>query len=162
MNIFFALCAVIGGSLRILASFIPYKTSSDSLQLLYIIIDINLILALVGYYLAFSRQFRTASHIGIIVSLIGFSLIAGPEATIFGIGIYQIGSAIIGLGLIIFASEHLLQKINNKIMALCFLTSVLIGLLSMLLNISILLSISGVLLGLAFILMGITLKKATL
>lgn len=159
MNIFFSLCAILGGLLRMVSSFIPYNENSDLLQLFYIFIDLCLILSLVAYYHTFIQTFHLLGHLGIIIAIIGFSLIAGPDANIFNMPIYQIGTPIIGLGLLLFSSEHLACKLNHKAMAICFMVSVISGLTAMLLNISALFAFSGCVLGLAFILMGTTLSK---
>ncbi|MBK8970127.1 MAG: hypothetical protein IPM37_01695 [Hahellaceae bacterium] len=93
----YSIICMVAGMLRIGASFIEYQSGLDTLELFYGVIDLGFILGLVGFYLLFRERLNASGRLGWVISLCGFSLIAGPEALLFGIGIYQIGTPIIGV-----------------------------------------------------------------
>jgi hypothetical protein len=97
---FGAVCAVVGGGLRIASTFIPWAPASPWLETLYGVIDIGLLFGLIAVYL------RTAERIGMVglfffvVSLAAEASIVGPVAVMFGIDFYQVGCAVLLVGLL--------------------------------------------------------------
>ena len=151
----FSLAGMAGGLLRAIASFIPADSASvvqnaDHLELFYVVIDLCLILGLVGIYLTHRLSLSQWGHWGFIISLCAFSFIAGPDAELFGASAYQLGTPIIGIGLLFFGvGLRQLESLPNYA-ADSMLTSVALAVVATLMADSILLIASGVLLGIAF------------
>jgi hypothetical protein len=97
---FGAVCAVVGGALRVVSTFIPWAPASPWLETLYGVIDVCLLFGLIAVYL------RTAERIGVVglfffaVSLGAEASIVGPDAVMFGIDFYQLGCAVLLIGLL--------------------------------------------------------------
>lgn len=52
-------------------------------------------------------------HAGFVLALCGFSVIAGPDAVIFGMGIYWVGAPVIGLGMLLLSVAQLGAEPRN-------------------------------------------------
>ena len=87
-----AIGAVIGGSLRIVAAFIPYASGSVRLETLYGVIDVGLLLGLIAQYLALEGQLARLGLVGFVTALVGNASIVGPDPVAFGINFYELGA----------------------------------------------------------------------
>ena len=147
----FACAGMLGGLLRVIASFMPATGPSDHLELFYVVIDLCLILGLVGIYLAHHLSLSQWGHCGFIISLCAFSFIAGPDTVFFGASAYQLGTPLVGIGLLLLAiGLRSLQSIPSY-GADSLLLSVILGIVATVLGSSVLFIMSGVLLGIGFI-----------
>jgi hypothetical protein len=138
------------------ASFIEYRSGIDALELFYIVIDIGFILGHVGFYILYRDVLVGVGRFGLILSLCGFGLIAGPEAKIFGIGIYQIGSPIIGVGILLLSIGIIRSRIVGYVAPILLGLSIFVGLGSMIQKNMMLFAVSGVLFGAGFIALGVS------
>jgi hypothetical protein len=91
--------ALLAGTLRIVAAFIPYVPNSTWLELLYATIDLGMLFGLLGLASIWGNAWNAASTLSFGVALSGLSLIIGPDPKVFGIDFYIAGSAIYLLGL---------------------------------------------------------------
>lgn len=151
---FFGVCGIAGGVLRLVDSFTAGMEGRDAIQLLYIATDLGLILGLLGLYLVYRDRLSAAGHAGFVLALCGFSVIAGPDAAIFGMGIYWIGAPVIGLGMLLLSFSQLGAEPRNRLGPWSIIASVLIGFCSLPLDNRWLFLISGLLFGLGFIING--------
>ncbi|MCG8612072.1 MAG: hypothetical protein MI864_16215 [Pseudomonadales bacterium] len=153
-----AAAAMLGGGLRIVSSFFSYD-GSEILNLFYIIIDLCFVLALAGVFAFLRERLNALGRVGLLLTLCGIALIAGPEATLYEVGIYQIGSPVIGVGTVMFSVNLLQNGLLGRIVPLSFLLSFAFGLLSMLMSVTVLFSIAGIAFGIGFIALGWQLWK---
>ena len=102
-----ARAAIAGGSLRILAAFIPYQASSAPLEALYAAIDVGLLFGLIAIYLATAAVTGRTGLAGFALALVGIASILGPDAPAFGIDFYLAGSFQFLLGLAVLAASLL-------------------------------------------------------
>lgn len=151
---FYALVCMFAGLLRMLVSFIDYESAHEAIELVYILIDLGFILGLVGFYSLWRSKLNLLAHTGFVISLCGFAFIAGPESTLFGIGAYQIGTPVIGVGILLLSIALLRLKLLGVLAPLLLITSVIVGLASMLTGITLLFTLSGVLFGMGFVVFG--------
>lgn len=151
----FSLFLTAGGALRIASSFIPYSPGNDVLELFYMVIDLAFILGLVGLYLTYGIRIGTAGRIAVAIMLCGFAVIAGPEAPLFDIPIYQLGSSVVGLGSVLFAVALLRCHVGPIHVPVLLITAFAAGLCSMALHQPLLFTVSGVLFGAGFALLGL-------
>lgn len=152
----YSLICVFAGLLRIGAGFIEYDSGVDALELLYMVIDLGFILGLIGFYLL-NRAFLVGiGRLGVMISLCGFALIAGPEASIYGVGIYQVGSPIVGFGVLLLSIGIFRSNMRSYIAPTLLGSSFIVGLCSLALNIPVLFTVCGVLFGAGFIALGVS------
>jgi hypothetical protein len=157
----YALLIVIAGVLRTLSSFIQYESGNDALELFFVVIDLCFILGLLGFYLLYRNLLTLIGRLGFVLTLCGFALIAGPEANLFGMGIYQMGSSMIGLGVLLLSVGIMQSKIITYIAPAALIASVLVGGVSMVLQSEMLFVVSGILFGSGFVVIGLSMWGAT-
>ncbi len=95
--------AMIGGALRILAAFIPYVPQSPFLESLYAAIDVCFLFGLAAIYWPVSNRLGWLGAAGYFVATTGAASIVGPDARMFGLEFYMVGSAVFELGLLVLA-----------------------------------------------------------
>ena len=98
-----ARCAIIGGVLRMVASFIPYIPESPWLEGYYAVIDICLMFGLIGIFAQTVDIIGVWGKFGWTMAMIGQASIIGPDARMFGIDFYMAGSVILLTGLTIWS-----------------------------------------------------------
>lgn len=98
-----ARCAIIGGVLRMVASFIPYIPESPWLEGYYAVIDICLMFGLIGIFAQTVDLVSVWGKSGWTIAMIGQASIIGPDARMFGIDFYLAGSVILLTGLTIWS-----------------------------------------------------------
>jgi len=123
---------MIGGLLRVISSFIPVSEDPDLLQLLYVITDLGLVQGIVGVYLIERKSLSNSGHMGFAITLCALSFISGPEAEIYGVSAYEIGSLPIGLGILMFSIAQLQSGSGHKKGAYVLIGSIVVGVLSIL------------------------------
>ena len=99
------LAAILAGALRIGSSFIPYSASKPSvtLELLYLVIDVLILLGLLGVYGYHNEVIGRSGFLGFLLALIGTAIIVGPDGKIGVVDMYVVGSLMISVGLAIMA-----------------------------------------------------------
>lgn len=118
--------AALGGALRIAAAHIPYVANDDSLEWLYLVIDLGLLYGLFGIYLAQAPRLGWCGLAGFIVAATGVAVIVGPDGTLSGLSIYFTGVLLISVGLAILSVAMLLAR-TAIVVPLVWLSSTLIG-----------------------------------
>lgn len=153
IKVFSAAC-VLGGFLRLISSFVDSGAATDYTEVLYSVIDLCFILGLIGFYLLYRTNLVWVGHIGFTLAICGFGFIAGPETNIFGVAVYQLGSPIVGAGVLLLSANLIKAKLCGLVAPLSLVCSVIIGLVSMLVGSNLLFIVSGVLFGIGFMALG--------
>ena len=148
-----ALCALLGGVLRIMTSFIPFMPGSLPLELLYAFIDIVMMLGLAAVYLPVAERLGGTGFFFFAVAFTGFASIVGPDPEFAGVSMYQLGTTIIVAGLAGLAVVMLLSG-WLRAAALFWLLTFLAGLGYALTGVVELFPVAGILFGTGFILAG--------
>lgn len=152
---------VLGGLLRLISSFVGYDSASESIEVLYIATDLCLILGLFGFYLACRAKLFWLGHLGFVAAVWGFSFIAGPETDIFGVSVYQLGSPIVGLGVLLLSINMIRANLCGFVAPVSLMASVAIGLISTLVGGSLLFFLTGALFGVGFMALGIAVWRTS-
>jgi hypothetical protein len=121
-----AVAAIVGGVLRIVATFIPYLPHSAALESLYGVIDVCLMFGLIALYLDTGNDLGGLGLGFFAVALIGIASIIGPDPTQFGIDFYQAGSAVFLVGMT-GLSVCLFRRGRYRIPACLWMASALLG-----------------------------------
>jgi len=104
--------ALLGGLLRIIFSFVPYREATAWLEGFYAFIDICLLFGLIAVYLRYAEHLGAIGTIAFVCSTIGIASIVGPDPIVFGIDFYQVGALIMISGLLVLS----IQMLRNKIL----------------------------------------------
>lgn len=151
----FAVFALLGGVLEMLAAVLSPWLGSQRLDPLYVAIDLCLVFAVLGLYLPEHTRLGRFGVVGFCLTLGGFALIAGPEAPLLGVGVYWIGKPVVGLGILLLAGVLWQRHPQQRRVCSLLLASVLVGAVAMLGVLPVILtSASGLLLGAGFCLQG--------
>jgi len=152
----FGIGGIIGGLLRIITSFVTATVDPDLLELLYVVTDFGLIIGLVGIYLLHHDSLPIVGHSGFIIALCALSFIAGPDATIFGLSAYEIGSPVIGVGVLMLAITLIRSKSYESKGAMVLVGSIVLGGIALLVpSYPVIFTRSGALFGLGFVMNGL-------
>lgn len=145
--------AMIGGGLRIIASFVPYAPESVALETFYPIIDVFLLFGLLAIFGQFASQIRRMATSGLVIAIIGQASIIGPDATMFGVDFYLAGTAVLlaGLGL---TSVAMMRAGAMRATAACWLGCIALAIAATIAGSSVLVTAAGVAFGLGFVLAG--------
>src|SRR5262245_10479230 len=101
-----AVAAMAAGSLRIAASFIAYSDPTTVAQeLFYLVIDLCILYGVLAVYFFQLAEVGSLGFAGFLLALSGVAIIVGPDGSIGGISMYQVGSGslLVGLTLISIA-----------------------------------------------------------
>lgn len=145
--------AIIGGVLRIAASFVPYTAESIALEAFYAIIDVFLLFGLLAIFSRLASPPHRLATSGLVIAIIGQASIIGPDAAMFGVDFYLAGTAVLlaGLGL---TSAAMMRVGAMRTTALCWLGCIVIALVAAIGGSSILALVAGVAFGMGFVLAG--------
>tara|TARA_R110000868_G_scaffold124399_10_gene328927 strand:+ start:2017 stop:2535 length:519 start_codon:yes stop_codon:yes gene_type:complete len=152
---FGALSGLLGGTLRIIAVFIPYTPETAWLEALYALIDLSFLFGLIAAYLAAANTLRLPGLLGFIIALSGVASIVGPDAQMFGVDFYWAGSSTFVTGLAILSAD-LLHTRQHPLAASFWLASAAAGIASAASASPLAFEIAGAALGCGFIASGLT------
>ena len=152
---------LLGGLLRVISCFVNNETATQSIEVLYIATDLCLILGLIGFYSVYRAQLFWLGYLGFIIAICGLGFIAGPKIELFDVSVYQIGSAIIGVGVLLLSFNLIRANLCGFVAPVAPVASVAAGLMSMLVGGSLLIFASGALFGLGFMALGIQVWKVS-
>lgn len=124
--------ALLGGALRVIATFIPYTPGSPALEAFYTVIDANLLLGLIGIYSLLADSIGRPGLTGFVVASIGQGSIIGPDATQFGVDFYLAGSLTLLAGLTMLSTAMWQAKVMRPAAASWLLATGLAGASTML------------------------------
>lgn len=149
-----AVLAIIGGGLRIVAAFVPYTPQSPALEVLYAVIDLCFLFGLGAIYWPVSARLGCSGLGGFVLATAGIASIVGPDARMFGLEFYLVGSIIFELGLLWLSIPMVLGNIHRWT-GLLWVASLAAGGLAMVLGgSSQWLAVAGIALGAGYILAG--------
>ena len=146
-----AQAAIVGGLLRIAASFAPLLVRSNlARQSLYFAIDVCLTVGLVGFWWQGSKDFGRRGVIGLAMFLTGIATVRA-SAFISAVDVYPAGALITAAGVIVVsAGAWVVHRVSGWV-PLAFVLSTLLGILgSLTSNNAAFLVWSGGMFGLAF------------
>ena len=156
MTRIFGSAGIIAGALGAVSPFVSARLSAEWLELLYVIIDLGLILGLTGLYLVHMTRLNRIGGGAFIVALCGLALIAGPDAPLFGVSAYLIGTPIIGIGVATFSVALLTAGLGSRLGSVLLVVAFILGAVATVLpQITALAMLSGIVFGLGFIANGV-------
>lgn len=97
------LAAILGGTLRVINSFVPSDTPSMVLEILYLLTDIFILFGIMGLYGFQHQESGLWGFFGFLLATIGTGIIIGPDGAIAGFNMYPVGSLILAGGLTLLA-----------------------------------------------------------
>jgi hypothetical protein len=155
MERFFALMAFIGGLLHVLCSFTDGMEQLAWVQSSYMTLDLMLMLAVVGLWQAQGQRWGPVGQIGFVLAACGLGVISGQNGQLSGVKIYDVGSPVLALGMVLVSVAQLrvrgLRELPGGTLAPCLvLASVVSGVASLALAPQFMARMAGVLFGLAF------------
>ncbi len=154
---FGAVAALVGGTLRIIAAFIPYTTESAGLETLYAVIDLGILFGLMALSIVTADRLGRTGLICATLSLAAIASIVGPDAKMFGIDFYWGGASLFSLGLA--GLSVVLIRVKYFIWpARLWIISLGLGLLALTGSTAAFMA-AGVLLGVGFALAGLSLMR---
>jgi hypothetical protein len=120
--------AVAGGALRIVSAFVPWAAGVAWLEAFYLAIDVLLLFGLMGVYFAHRERLGVAGFVAFALAETGIASIVGPDSVAFGIDAYQIGVAVIAIGLSLFAAVLLVRRAGPVVAPILWIASTVAGL----------------------------------
>ena len=149
------LAAILAGILRAIASFVPARPYSISVELLYFSIDVCLLLGLIGLYASLYEKVGLSGFVGFVLAIIGITAIRSQHA-MPGIQLYPLGALTFLTGLNLLVLRAFIVKRFPGWVTGVLLLSTLIGFLAFAMQgTSLPFIVSGVLFGISFIGVGI-------
>ncbi len=94
-----AWCGIVGGALRVVTTFIPFRTGSAGLEAVYAATDLGMLFALIAVGLIAAHALRRIGFACWAVALAGLASIVGPDPVAFGIDFYRLGAGMFVLAL---------------------------------------------------------------
>ena len=91
------LTAMIGGGLRIITAFMTSPPESLPHELLWLLIDIELMAGLLALFFVARRRLGWLGNTSLAVAFLGLASILGPDTVAFGVDTYYLGAAIMGV-----------------------------------------------------------------
>jgi hypothetical protein len=120
------IAAIVGGILRVVASFAPRVGSDIEQQLLYLLVDIFLLLGLLGFYELRHQDAGRAGAWGFLLALIGLVVVRSSRV-IPGFDLYPVGALAFAGGLIALAGSAWRMKMLAGWVPTAFVVSTLLG-----------------------------------
>lgn len=150
--------AIIGGVLRIAASFVPYTAESIALETFYAIIDVFLLFGLFAMFSRLASQPKHLATAGLVIAIVGQASIIGPDTEMFGVDFYLAGTMVllVGLGL---TSAVMMCAGAMRSAALYWLGCIVLALVAAIAGSSIVAAAAGVVFGMGFIVAGCALVR---
>ncbi len=149
-----ALAAIAGGMPRVISSFIPYSEGVLGLEIFYGFIDISLLLGLFAIYLRQAEKLGWLGLVGFLVTVVGLASIVGPDRTLWGVDLYQLGAAVLLVGLAGLSAAMLWVGVM-KSAALYWLAALVAGIMASLSHSPFAFAVSGMLFGIGFVSAGV-------
>jgi hypothetical protein len=118
--------AVLGGAMRIATSFVPWDGSA-AIEAVALAIDVLLLFALMGIYLAHRAALGWAGLVAFAVAETGIASIVGPDTQAFGIDTYLAGVHAIAIGLALLGAVMLVRRAGTTAAAVCWVLSLIVG-----------------------------------
>ena len=144
------LAAILAGILRAIASFVPARPYSISVELLYFSIDVCL-LGLIGLYASLYEKVGLSGFVGFVLAIIGITAIRSQHA-MPGIQLYPLGALTFLAGLNLLVIRAFIVKRFPGWVTGVLLLSTLLGFLAFAFQKTTLIFIvSGILFGISFI-----------
>lgn len=110
--------AMVGGSLRVLLSFIPYREETVWLEALYALVDICLLVGLTAIYLKRAERLGGLGLAAFILSGAGLASIVGPDTIMFGVNFYEVGALLTIAGVVLLSIQLLRHQILQWVSSL--------------------------------------------
>jgi drug/metabolite transporter (DMT)-like permease len=151
------LAAIGAGVLRIISSFIPYSEGNTALEILYLIIDSLILLALLGVYGYLHSRIGKVGFIGFLLALLGTAIIVGPDGKIGTVDMYTVGSLMLSIGLALLALVSWKRQQLPRSASLCWLVSTIVGIGGYSVGLTSSFVMAGVMFGLGFVTAGVKL-----
>lgn len=146
--------AIVGGVLRVAASFVPSVGSDASLQLLYLVIDVFLLLGVLGFYELRHEDIGRVGAVWFLLALVGLNIVRSSRA-IPGVDLYPIGAMVLVIALLALCVSAWKVKTLAVWVPMAFLASVIAGLVGTVVKgAGWLIILSGVTFGVAFVGLG--------
>jgi len=155
MHRFFALMAWVGGLLHVLCSFTDGMEHLAWVQAVYMTLNLMLMLAVVGLWRAQGERWGLLGQVGFVLAACGLGVISGQNGQLFGVKIYEVGSPVLALGMVLVSVAQLrlqsLRELPGGTLGPCLLlASVVTGVASLAVAPTLMVRAAGVLFGLAF------------
>ena len=147
--------------MRVISCFIDYESATESIEILYIATDLCLILGLIGFYSVYRVHLFWLGHLGFAIAICGLSFIAGPETELFGVSVYQSGSPIVGVGVLLLSFNLIGAKLCGFVAPVSLVASMVVGLISLLVGGSLLFVVTGALFGVGFMALGVQVWRSS-
>lgn len=157
---FAATAALLGGTLRIVSSWIDWAPGVGWLEALALVIDLALLFALVGIYMRSMDEVGTVGLVSFVATESGIASIVGPDTTAFGIDTYQAGVAVISIALALFGVVHIRRRTAFVRAAWLWIASTLTASLAMAVGAAGTgFLVGGILFGAGFVVAGLELRR---
>lgn len=151
-----AFAAVTGGALRMVNSFTTNALPTATLDLLYLITDVLLLLGIAGIWWRRRRRLGPAGHLGVLIFVMGILAIRVAAFGLLGAGGYQIGVGVSLVGLAAYSSETLVGRNASPCPPVLWLVSLVCAVVGALGVVpAVLTGAAGVTFGLGFVLAGV-------
>lgn len=148
-----ARAAIVGGALRIVSSYMPYKEGLIWQEFLYSLTDICLLFGLLAIYLAVANELGRVGLTGFVLAAVGLASIVGPDIYRWGVDFYQVGAALLLVGLAVLSLKMLRAEIL-KPSAIVWLSAFIAAAAALPLESDSLSLTAGILFGAGFLLAG--------
>ena len=155
MHRFFALMALVGGLLHVVCSYTDGMEHLAWVQSTYMALDLMLMLAVVGLWQAQGERWGWLGQVGFVLAACGLGVISGQNGQLFDVKIYDVGSPVLALGMVLVSVSQLrvpaLRALPGGTLGPCLvLASVVSGVASLAVAPQFMAQMAGVLFGLAF------------
>lgn len=107
MHRFFALMAMLGGLLHVVCSYTDGMEHLAWVQSVYMTLDLMLMLAVVGLWQAQGPRWGVLGQVGFVLAACGLGVISGQNGQLFGVKIYDVGSPVLALGMVLVSVAQL-------------------------------------------------------
>jgi len=149
-----ALSAIAGGVPRVISGFIPFVEGALGLEVFYSLIDLCLLIGLFAVYLRLAEKLGWFGAVSFLLAMAGLASIVGPDTVLWGVDLYQLGAAILLVGLSGLAAAMLWVGVM-KPAALYWLSALGAGIFAILSESTLAFAVCGMLFGIGFVSAGV-------
>jgi len=149
-----ALSAIVGGALRVPSGFIHYEEANLQLEVFYGLIDLFLLFGLCTLYLQVAEKLGWLGLVSFLVAATGLASIVGPDTSMWGVNLYQLGAAVLMVGLSAFAAVMLWTRVMKQA-GLYWIAAFAVGISAIVSGSPLAFSVAGMLFGLGFVTAGV-------